>query len=166
MTIEVHSGPLGTFLTDAAGKSLYMFASDTQHEVHLHRPVPDLLAAAGRRCQGGFRSDGQQARHDQVAGGAKQVTYAGHPLYYYAGDSKAGDTSGPGLDQLRCEVVAARAERQAHHGHVRRHVPVAAAAGTASSNQYVPVTRWSPMTAGSASPTPFARRDRLSTSRL
>jgi predicted lipoprotein with Yx(FWY)xxD motif len=29
-----------------------------------------------------------------------QVTYAGHPLYYYAGDGAPGQTSGEGLDQF------------------------------------------------------------------
>jgi hypothetical protein len=32
--------------------------------------------------------------------GHNQVTYAGHPLYYYVGDTKPGDTNGQGLDDF------------------------------------------------------------------
>jgi len=35
--------------------------------------------------------------------GSMQVTYNGHPLYYYVGDRNAGDTSGQGLDQFGAE---------------------------------------------------------------
>ena len=28
------------------------------------------------------------------------MTYAGHPLYYYAADGKPGDTAGQGLNQF------------------------------------------------------------------
>ena len=37
------------------------------------------------------------------AGGTSIVTYAGHPLYTYAGDAEPGDTSGEGLDQFGAE---------------------------------------------------------------
>ncbi len=32
-----------------------------------------------------------------------QVTYNGHPLYTYAGDTKPGDTNGQNLDQFGAE---------------------------------------------------------------
>jgi hypothetical protein len=31
------------------------------------------------------------------------VTYSGHPLYYYSGDAKAGETNGEGLDGFGAE---------------------------------------------------------------
>jgi predicted lipoprotein with Yx(FWY)xxD motif len=40
---------------------------------------------------------GSSSRGD---GGGTQVTYQGHPLYYYAGDSQPGDTTGQGLNQF------------------------------------------------------------------
>ena len=53
------------------------------------------------------RWDGTQRLEDLDAGdfgsitrddtGAKQVTFYGMPLYYVAGDQKAGDTNGQGL---------------------------------------------------------------------
>jgi predicted lipoprotein with Yx(FWY)xxD motif len=44
-----------------------------------------------------------------AAGGKRQVTYAGHPLYYYVADHKPGDATGQGLDQFGAEwyVLAA-----------------------------------------------------------
>jgi predicted lipoprotein with Yx(FWY)xxD motif len=35
--------------------------------------------------------------------GKNELTYAGHPLYTYAGDKHAGDTTGQGLDQFGAE---------------------------------------------------------------
>jgi predicted lipoprotein with Yx(FWY)xxD motif len=36
----------------------------------------------------------------QRSDGSTEVTYGGHPLYYYAGDSNPGDTNGQGLNQF------------------------------------------------------------------
>jgi predicted lipoprotein with Yx(FWY)xxD motif len=36
------------------------------------------------------------------------VTYAGHPLYYYVGDRKAGDVRGQGLNQFGGKWYALR----------------------------------------------------------
>ena len=40
------------------------------------------------------------------ADGTTEVTYNGHPLYTYAGDTSAGQTSGQGLDDYGAEWYA------------------------------------------------------------
>jgi predicted lipoprotein with Yx(FWY)xxD motif len=45
-----------------------------------------------------------------------EVTYAGHPLYYFAGDMKRGDTSGQALNQFGAEwYVLSPAGRKIEH---------------------------------------------------
>jgi predicted lipoprotein with Yx(FWY)xxD motif len=99
VTVEAHSGALGTFLTDSSGKSLYMFASDTSTKSSCtgqcltYWPPLDGAAKVG--------SGVTASKLGTIkTGGAKQITYAGHPLYYYAGDSKPGDTSGQGSNNF------------------------------------------------------------------
>ncbi len=98
--IETRSGSLGVHLTDASGRSLYMFGSD--------RPTastcvsacatywPPLAAKSGAVSVAGAakRADIGTVRR---ADGSTQDTYAGHPLYYYVGDTKAGQANGQGL---------------------------------------------------------------------
>ena len=97
---------LGSHLVDGSGLSLYYFAKDV--------PAGGAQAAASN-CNAGclaiwpiFGADtvvaqgidatdvGQITRSD----GRKQATYKGFPLYYYAGDTAAGDTRGEGLNGL------------------------------------------------------------------
>jgi predicted lipoprotein with Yx(FWY)xxD motif len=94
--VRARSGPLGTFLTDGSGKTLYMFASDTATKSTCSGACltywPPLNAAGGAKAGSGAKA----SELGTITGtnGAKQVSYGGHPLYYYAGDRKPGDTSG------------------------------------------------------------------------
>jgi predicted lipoprotein with Yx(FWY)xxD motif len=45
--------------------------------------------------------------------GARQVTYAGHPLYTFVGDKRAGQTAGEGLDNFGAEWYAVAASGRA-----------------------------------------------------
>jgi hypothetical protein len=45
----------------------------------------------------------RQARRHEAHGRQTEVTYAGHPLYTYAGDAKPGQARGQGLDQFGAE---------------------------------------------------------------
>jgi predicted lipoprotein with Yx(FWY)xxD motif len=101
-TINVSTTKLGRILTDGNGRTLYLFKKDT---------------GAASACAGACASiwppvSGATAGHGVSAAklstikrsdGKTEATYAGHPLYTYAGDAKPGDTRGQGLDQFGAE---------------------------------------------------------------
>ena len=99
--ISTHAGSAGTFLTDG-GRAVYLWAKDgtnmsacTGACAQAWPPVPatGTLTATG----GAQASDlGTITRSD----GTKQVTYDGHALYYFVGDSAAGQTNGQGSDNF------------------------------------------------------------------
>jgi predicted lipoprotein with Yx(FWY)xxD motif len=101
--IGTASGPLGTFLVDAKGRTLYLFEAD--------KPNASNCSSACLSIWPAFSSTGKPpvAKGGAVAGklgvtkagqGKSIVTYNGHPLYYYVGDVKPGATIGQGLDQF------------------------------------------------------------------
>lgn len=100
VTVETHSGPMGTYLTDASGRTLYLFARDSTNKSNCSGGCatfwPPLTVKGSAKASGGVQAGmlGTITRSD----GSKQVTYAGHPLYYYKQDTKAGQTSGQGLN--------------------------------------------------------------------
>src|SRR5580704_10232378 len=94
--ITTHTGSAGAFLTAGSGRTVYLWAKDGMNMsacsgacAAAWPPVPTTgtLTATG----GAKASDlGTITRSD----GTKQVTYDGHPLYYFVGDSAAGQTNG------------------------------------------------------------------------
>ena len=97
-TVGTSSGGPGTFLTDGSGRTLYLFAADhgatSACSGACAAAWPPLTTGGSTTATGQARSGmlGTISRSD----GSRQVTYAGHPLYYYAGDQAAGDTNGEG----------------------------------------------------------------------
>jgi len=86
---------LGTFLVDGAGMTLYVFDNDKDAgkstcSEGCAKAWPPFGPKAGDPASTG--SLGVIARDD----GSKQYSYKGKPLYYYAKDKKAGDTTGHG----------------------------------------------------------------------
>jgi predicted lipoprotein with Yx(FWY)xxD motif len=100
VTVKTQAGPAGSYLADASGRALYLFASDTRSTSSCTGACaaawPPLTAKGSVTASDGAASSdiATITRPD----GAKQVTYAGHPLYYFAGDSGAGQTNGQGVD--------------------------------------------------------------------
>ena len=89
---------LGKVLVDARGRTLYLFEKDKRGKSACYGACaaywPPLLSPAKARPGSGVRAAllGVTRRAD----GKRQVTYAGHPLYTFAVDTKAGQTTGEG----------------------------------------------------------------------
>jgi predicted lipoprotein with Yx(FWY)xxD motif len=102
---------LGKVLVDARGRTLYLFEKDKRGKSACYGACatywPPLLSPAKARPGSGVRASllGVTRRAD----GKRQVTYAGHPLYTFAVDTKAGQTAGEGLKDFGAswDVVSA-----------------------------------------------------------
>ncbi|MCU1428465.1 MAG: hypothetical protein JWL83_2465 [Actinomycetia bacterium] len=98
-TVAVANSGLGKILVNAQGRTLYLFQKDTGTTSTCTGACavnwPPLRAngtpAAG---SGATAMLATTTRSD----GAPQVTYNGHPVYLFAGDQKAGDTNGQGIN--------------------------------------------------------------------
>ncbi|HEY8304953.1 MAG TPA: hypothetical protein VIG42_10260 [Solirubrobacteraceae bacterium] len=91
-----HTG-IGTILVNSAGRTLYEFTkdhvrSDSCVKIKECSEIWPPLRTSGRPTAGpGVRAS--LLSTITLRGGARQVTYAGHPLYIYSGDSGPGETS-------------------------------------------------------------------------
>jgi predicted lipoprotein with Yx(FWY)xxD motif len=103
-TIELHKTHLGKILATASGYTLYEFTKDSSTKSACAK-ISGCLSAWPADQVSGKPSAGSGLRASllstiKLPGGGKQVTYAGHPLYIYAGDSGPGQTSYVGVKQF------------------------------------------------------------------
>jgi predicted lipoprotein with Yx(FWY)xxD motif len=96
--LENH-GSLGKILVDSNGDTVYLFQKDTGGKSACAGSCATNwppVRATGKPTVSGLPAGkvGTTRRPD----GESQVTYAGHPLYTYQGDSKPGDANGQGLN--------------------------------------------------------------------
>jgi len=93
-------GSAGTFLTGAGGRALYLWVADAKGMSSCSgacaKAWPPLVTKGAPIASGSVKASqlGTIKRSD----GTEQVTYDGHPLYYFEGDPKAGTTTGQGSD--------------------------------------------------------------------
>lgn len=92
---------LGTILTDAAGRTLYIYKKDTMNVSNCSggcaQNWPPLTTSGTPTIASGVAGTlGTITRSD----GTKQVTYNGMPLYYFRADSKPGDTKGQDIGDV------------------------------------------------------------------
>lgn len=100
--VALRTTSLGGTLVDAKGRTLYLFEGDKRNV--------SALSSAGLAVWPRFVATGkvkagpgvQAAKLGTITspGGVRQVTYNGHPLYYYVGDSKPGSSRGQALNEF------------------------------------------------------------------
>jgi predicted lipoprotein with Yx(FWY)xxD motif len=101
-TVTTRTSSLGTFLVDAKGRALYLWDADHGSKSACSGDCatewPPLTTTGAPKASGKVKASllGTTKRSD----GSREVTYAGHPLYYYAGDSGADQANGQGSDSF------------------------------------------------------------------
>jgi predicted lipoprotein with Yx(FWY)xxD motif len=117
--VVVAKSPLGRILVDSKGITLYDFVQDKGTKSTCYGACAALwppLITKGKPIAGpGVRASllGTTKRKD----GKLEVTYNGHPLYYFVTDRKPGQTTGQGINQFGAPWwVLSPAGKEIHRG--------------------------------------------------
>jgi predicted lipoprotein with Yx(FWY)xxD motif len=117
--VKVAKSPDGRILVDSKGITLYDFVADKGTKSVCYGACAALwppLITKGKPVAGpGVRASllGTTKRKD----GKLEVTYNGHPLYYFVTDRKPGQTTGQGVNQFGGPWwVISPAGKEIHHG--------------------------------------------------
>ncbi|MGH2792943.1 MAG: COG4315 family predicted lipoprotein [Actinomycetota bacterium] len=98
-TLNVATSSLGQILIDDEGRTLYLFMNDTANTSTCTggcaQNWPPLLATG--TPTGGLGVEASKIGTTNRSDGGTQVTYNGHPLYRFSGDSAGGQTNGQGV---------------------------------------------------------------------
>jgi predicted lipoprotein with Yx(FWY)xxD motif len=107
-TVAVANSGLGKILVDSHGRALYLFKADVGTKSACTGACvaawPPLRTAGRPTVGSGANSSlvSTTARSD----GEPEVTYNGHPVYRFAGDTAPGDVNGEGLTAFGGEWLA------------------------------------------------------------
>jgi predicted lipoprotein with Yx(FWY)xxD motif len=100
LVITTKSGSAGAFLTDGSGHAVYLWVKDGKDSSACSGACagawPPVTTTGTMTASGGVNM-GDLSTITR-SGGAKQVVYDGHPLYYFSGDSGPGQVNGQGSD--------------------------------------------------------------------
>jgi predicted lipoprotein with Yx(FWY)xxD motif len=101
-TIATYDSHLGKILVDASGRTVYLFEADMGTTSSCYDACaqywPPVLTQGAPQAGAGANASllGTTRRKD----GSMEITYAGHPLYYFLLDKQANDTNGQGLNNF------------------------------------------------------------------
>jgi predicted lipoprotein with Yx(FWY)xxD motif len=106
VTVKTHHKGLGTYLVGSNGHALYRFDKDKLgSKSHCYKDCakdwPPLITTGKPNAAGKAKASllGTTKRKN----GDRQVTYNGHPLYFFSEDKKAGQTHGEGITEFGAE---------------------------------------------------------------
>jgi predicted lipoprotein with Yx(FWY)xxD motif len=118
-TVKIAKSKLGSILVDSRGITLYDFPPDKMGQSTCYGACAALwppLVTKGKPHAGlGVKAAllGTTKRKD----GKVEVTYNGHPLYYFVSDRKPGQTTGEGVNQFGAPWwVLSAAGKEIHNG--------------------------------------------------
>jgi predicted lipoprotein with Yx(FWY)xxD motif len=102
VTVDTTESDLGTILTDAEGRTLYVFLSDSEGESTCYDDCAQAWPALETEgdAQAGEGVDASLLGTTERQDGALQVTYNEMPLYYFADDEEPGQTNGQGIGDV------------------------------------------------------------------
>jgi predicted lipoprotein with Yx(FWY)xxD motif len=93
--VDVASSKYGQILVDGQGKALYLFAADKTTTPTCNDACatvwPPFLADKGATVDAMHAATASLTGTTTRKDGSVQVTYNGHPLYYYSADKNPGD---------------------------------------------------------------------------
>jgi predicted lipoprotein with Yx(FWY)xxD motif len=102
--VKVAHTTAGDALVGKDGKTLYFFAKDTSGTSTCTGGCannwPAFTLGAGETATAGSGVTASWLATVKRSDGSTQVTYNGHPLYYFAGDKAAGDANGQGISGI------------------------------------------------------------------
>ena len=106
--VSLRKTSLGTILVDPRGRTLYLFEKDSKGISACTTACLSYWPAFTSRTVPRAGTGVQQSLLGlaKPQHGLRQVTYAGHPLYSFVGDKRAGQTSGEGLSNFGADWYA------------------------------------------------------------
>lgn len=98
--VNVSSSKFGDILVDKNGMTLYAYEKDTDNESTCNEVCADAWPPLTGELSAGDGVDESKLSEITRDDGSKQISYNGHPLYLWQGDSKAGDITGQDVEDF------------------------------------------------------------------
>jgi predicted lipoprotein with Yx(FWY)xxD motif len=101
-TVALAPSKFGKILVDDRGRTLYDFAADKSTASTCYGACASLWPplTVSRAPKAGPQTRASLLGTTKRTDGTTEVTYNGHPLYYFAGDAKPGATTGQDINEF------------------------------------------------------------------